>query len=67
MKYSELLKECKKLAKEQCIEFKRSVSVNKINNSACYELESGIQNKKLHQGSIETIYETLLSGVCANQ
>lgn len=67
MNSSEIMKECRKLAKEQSIEFKRSKKVGKINGRACYELHSGLFYKVLHQGSIETIYETLLSEACANQ
>ena len=67
MNYSEIIKDCKKLAKSQQIEFKRSKSINTINGLACYELESGFQYKTLHQGCLDTIYQTLLSGACANQ
>lgn len=67
MKNSEIMKECRKLAKAQSIVFKRSKSVNKINGLACYEIESGIQHKTLHQGCLNTIYQTLLSEACANQ
>ena len=67
MTHNEIIKECRKLAKEQNIEFKRSNNVGKINGKACYEIESGIQYKTLHQGCLDTIYKTLLSGACANQ
>ncbi|AAN55710.1 hypothetical protein DIKCMJMK_00150 [Shewanella oneidensis] len=67
MNSNEMIKECRKLAKEQKIEFKRSKKVGTINGKACYELESGIQHKTLHQGCLNTIYETLLSAACANQ
>ena len=67
MNAKETIKECLKLAKEQNIEFKRSSKVGKINGRACYELESGIEYKTLHQGCLDTIYETLLSEACANK
>lgn len=67
MTHNEVIKECRKLAKDQNIAFKRSKKVGTINGKACYEIESGIQRKTLHQGSLATIYETLLSEACANQ
>ena len=67
MKNSEIIKDCRKLAKSQSIKFKRSKTINKINGAACYEIESGIQHKTLHQGCLDTIYQTLLSESCANQ
>ena len=42
MNSNEIIKECRKLAKEQNIEFKRSKKVGTINGKACYEIESGI-------------------------
>lgn len=67
MNSNEIIKECHKLAKAQNVEFKRSKKVGTINGNACYEIESGIQVKTLHQGSLNTVYETLLNGSCANQ
>ena len=56
-----ILKECRTLAKDQGLIVRRSKTVNKINNKACYEIESGIEFKILHQGSLNTIWDTLLS------
>ncbi len=67
MNSNEIMKECRKLAKEQSIEFKRSKTVGNINGRACYELHSGLFYKVLHQGCVETIYDTLLSESCANK
>ncbi len=61
MTNNEIIKECRALAKEQNLTFRRSKEVNKINNKACYEIESGIEYKILHQGCLVTIWETLLS------
>jgi hypothetical protein len=61
MKSSEIIKECRELAKNQSLTFRRSKTINEINNRACYEIESGIEYKILHQGNLETIWETLLS------
>lgn len=43
MNANETIKECRKLAQEQNIEFKRSSTVGKINGRACYGLGSGIE------------------------
>jgi hypothetical protein len=67
MKYNEIIKECRELAKTQNIEFKRSKTISTINNKACYELESGIQQKTLQTGSLMTVWNTLLSESLANQ
>ena len=67
MNSNEIIKECRNLAKEQNISFERSKKVGLINGKACYEIESGIECKKLHQGCLNTIWETLLSECCANQ
>ena len=67
MKYNEIIKECRELAKAQNIEFKRSKTISTINNKACYELESGIQSKTLQTGSLMTVWNTLLSESLANQ
>ena len=67
MRTNETIKECRKLAKAQNVTFKRSSKVGKINGMACYEIESGIEYKTLHQGCLNTVYETLLSESCANQ
>lgn len=67
MKNKEIIKECIKLAKLQNLTFRRSKTVSTINNKACYELESGVQYKILHQGSLATIWETLLSENLADQ
>ena len=61
MTHQDIMKECRKLAKEQSLTFRRSKTVSKINGAACYEIESGIQHKVLHQGSSTTIWGTLLS------
>ena len=61
MNHSEIIKECRVLAKSQDLTFRRSKTVNTINGRACYEIESGIQYKTLHQGCLNTIWETLLS------
>jgi hypothetical protein len=61
MKSSEIIKECRQLAKAQSLTFRRSKTINEINKKACYEIESGVQNKVLHQGNLNTIWETLLS------
>ena len=58
---SEIIKECRTLAKNQNLTFRRSKTANKINGKACYKLESGIEFKTLHQGSLKTIWLTLLS------
>lgn len=60
--YSEVLKECRKLSKEQGLEFRRSKTVGTINGFACYEIESGIVEYVLHQGSLVNVWEHLLSG-----
>jgi hypothetical protein len=67
MKTSEIIKECRVLAKAQNLTFRRSKTVNKINNKPCYAIESGVEFKTLHQGSICTVWETLLSESLANQ
>ena len=67
MTNNEIIKECRELAKTQNLTFKRSKTVSTINDKACYEIESGIQHKTLHQGSLVTIWETLLSENLANQ
>lgn len=67
MNSNQIIKECKKLAQEQNIEFRRSETINTINTRACYELDSGIEYKILHQGCLNTIYETLISEACANK
>ena len=67
MTNNEIMKECRSLAKIQNLTFRRSKTVSTINNKACYEIESGIQYKILHQGSLVTIWETLLSESLANQ
>ena len=64
---NEIIKECRKLAKNQCLTFKRSKKIGLINGKACYEIESGIQYKTLQQGCLDTVYEMLLSESCANQ
>ena len=61
MNNSEIMKECRSLAKAQNLTFRRSKTVSTINNKACYEIESGFQYKVLHQGSLDTIWNTLLS------
>lgn len=61
MTNNEIIKECRKLAKAQSLAFKRSKGVGTINNKACYEIKSGIEYKTLHQGCLNTIWETLLS------
>jgi hypothetical protein len=61
MNSSEIIKECRTLAKNQNLTFRRSKAVNKINSKACYEIESGIEFKTLHQGCLNTIWLTLLS------
>lgn len=66
MNANETIKECRKLAKEQNVVFKRSKKVGTMNGKACYEIESGIMQKTLCQGSLGTIHETLLSGDCAD-
>ena len=67
MTNNEIIKECRLLAKTQNLAFRRSNRVDKINGKACYEIESGIEYKTLHQGSLVTIWETLLSENLANQ
>ena len=67
MNYNEIIKECRALAKAQNLSFRRSKRINTICGKACYEIESGIECKKLHNGSLVTIWETLLSGELANQ
>lgn len=67
MNSNEIIKECRRLAKAQNITFKRSKRVSTINGRACYEIESGIFCKTLHQGCLHTIWDTLLSEACANQ
>lgn len=67
MNSNEIIKECRKLAKAQNIEFKRSKTTGTINGEACYEIHSGIAYKVLHQGCLHTIWETLLSEACANK
>lgn len=67
MTYSEILKECRSLAKEQNITFRRSRTVSLINGKACYDLQSGIQSKNLCRGSLIAVWETLLSENFANQ
>ena len=67
MNHSDTLKECRKLAKNQNVTFKRSKKVNKINGLACYEIESGKQYKTLHQGCLNSIYDTLLSESLSNK
>lgn len=67
MTSNEIIKECRKLAKTQSLTFKRSIKVGTINNKACYEIESGIEYKTLHQGCLNTIWEALLSERLAGQ
>lgn len=67
MGHNEIMKECRALAKAQSLTFKRSKKVGTINGKACYEIESGIEYKTLHQGCLNTIWETLLSENLANQ
>lgn len=67
MNSKEIIKECRELAKAQNLTFKRSKKINLINGKACYEIESGIQYKTLHQGSLVTIWETLLSECLSGQ
>ena len=66
MNINNIIKECRKLAKSQGLTFRRSKKIGLINGRACYEIESGIQYKTLHEGCLDTIYETLLSESCAN-
>ena len=67
MNSNEIIKECRNLAKSQNVTFKRSKKVGTINGKACYEIESGVECKTLHQGCLSTIWDTLLSESCANQ
>ena len=68
MTYSEIIKECRKLAKAQDLTFRRSRIVDKINNKACYEIESGIYcGTLLSQGSLFRVWDTLLSEKLAGQ
>tara|TARA_R110000851_G_scaffold31339_1_gene84824 strand:- start:392 stop:595 length:204 start_codon:yes stop_codon:yes gene_type:complete len=61
MTNAQILKECRQLAKTQGLTFRRSKTVSTINGLACYEIESGLEFKVLHQGNLTTIWETLLS------
>ena len=61
------MKECRELAKDQSLTFRRSKTVGTINGKACYEIESGIEYKILQQGCLVTIWETLLSESLANK
>jgi len=67
MTYSEMIKECRVLAKSQNLTFRRSKKVGKINGKACYEIKSGIACKILHKGSLIAIWDTLLSESLAGQ
>lgn len=67
MNNKEVIVACEKLANDQNLVFRRSKTINLINSSPCYEIESGKQYKVLHQGNLMTIWETLLSGVLANK
>jgi len=67
MKHNEVIKNCRILAKEQNLTFRRSKKISTINGKTCYEIESGIQYKTLQQDCISTIYATLYSGSLANQ
>ena len=64
---TEIIKECRKLAKSQGLTFRRSKKIGLINGKACYEIESGIQYKTLHEGCLDTVYEVLISEYYANQ
>ena len=61
MKYAQMLKECKKLAKSQSLDFKRSKTIALLNNRACYEIESGFQYKVLFRGNLTNVYMVLIS------
>jgi len=67
MNSNEIMKECRVLAREQNLTFKRSENVGTINGKACYNIESGIEYKTLHQGCLVTIWETLLSEALTGQ
>ena len=67
MTNNEIIKECRLLAKNQSLTFKRSKKIGLINGKACYEIESGIQYKILSHGCLSAIHDKLLSEVCANQ
>ncbi len=62
-----IVKECRKLAKDQSLTFRRSKTVGNINGKACYEIESGIEYKVLYQNNLMCVWETLLSESLANQ
>ncbi|WGH49741.1 hypothetical protein [Alishewanella phage vB_AspM_Slickus01] len=62
MKYCDVLKECRELATQQGLRFKRSKTVGLINGSACYEIQSGFQCKTLYRGSLALVWENLLNG-----
>lgn len=61
MTSNEIIKECRKLAKEQNIVFRRAKTVNTINGYAAYELESGIQYKVLYQAPLTQVWGNLLN------
>mgnify|MGYP001207267526 CR=1 FL=1 len=58
---NEVIKECRKLAKDQGLTFRRSKTVGTINGAACYEIESGIQHKILYQNNLTLTWENLLN------
>ena len=61
MTSNEIIKECRKLAKEQNLTFRRSKTIGLINGKACYEISSRTQYKTLHQAGLIAIWETLLA------
>tara|TARA_R110000851_G_scaffold207020_1_gene359031 strand:+ start:268 stop:471 length:204 start_codon:yes stop_codon:yes gene_type:complete len=67
MTNSEIIKECRVLAKYQGIIFRRLKAVSKINGKPCYKIESGVEFKVLHQGNLNTIWAALLSELFKGQ